>query len=181
MKIYIVRHGETDWNSLGLIQGKIDNPLNQKGIDQAVNLIGDYFKDKNIDHVITTSLSRAQKTLYYIMQENNLNTKVDINDNFIERSFGEMEGKHVDEFYACENHNAIKGFESDIEIEKRSILGLEQTTKLDVQNVIIVCHSHIMKAILVSLFNYEYTYKLPNCAIIELDYINGEYQLVKIR
>ena len=38
MKIYVVRHGETDWNNKHLVQGLIDNPLNEKGREQAKNI-----------------------------------------------------------------------------------------------------------------------------------------------
>jgi len=63
MKIYLLRHGETDWYKEGRLQGHTDIPLNQNGIMQ-INLAGDYLVLINeiIDVVISSPLMRAVKS-----------------------------------------------------------------------------------------------------------------------
>ena len=60
MKLYIVRHGKTDWNVLGKIQGCTDIPLNKIGEKQA-KLIKEKIKDK-VDVCFTSPLKRAIST-----------------------------------------------------------------------------------------------------------------------
>lgn len=61
MKLFVVRHGETDWNKFGRIQGWEDIPLNHNGILQAARL-RDMLKDVRIDAVYSSDLRRALKT-----------------------------------------------------------------------------------------------------------------------
>ena len=59
MKIYTVRHGQTEWNKKGLYQGKTDVPLNEEGKKQAM-LVKEKLKDKKIDLIISSPLKRAK-------------------------------------------------------------------------------------------------------------------------
>jgi 2,3-bisphosphoglycerate-dependent phosphoglycerate mutase len=61
LNIYVVRHGQTDWNREGRIQGGTDNPLNSTGREQAATL-GRTLADVRIDAVYTSSLQRARQT-----------------------------------------------------------------------------------------------------------------------
>lgn len=61
MKIYAVRHGETEYNVLGRIQGRSDVPLNEKGRALA-KIVGEALADVNFDAVFTSPLSRAKET-----------------------------------------------------------------------------------------------------------------------
>lgn len=61
MKFYVVRHGQTDWNAEGRIQGKTDIELNETGIEQARQL-KELIKDYNIDLIISSPLKRTRKT-----------------------------------------------------------------------------------------------------------------------
>ena len=60
-KLCLVRHGETDWNSLGILQGRKDIPLNDTGILQAEEC-RELLKSTNWDVFITSPLKRTMET-----------------------------------------------------------------------------------------------------------------------
>ena len=55
MKIYIIRHGQTNWNKKGIIQGQKDIELNETGVKQAEKQIK-VFNEKIIDFFPSTSV-----------------------------------------------------------------------------------------------------------------------------
>lgn len=61
MRIFVSRHGQTDWNVKGLQQGMTDVPLNETGLAQARQL-AQSLVDSGIKHVYTSELSRANVT-----------------------------------------------------------------------------------------------------------------------
>jgi broad specificity phosphatase PhoE len=60
-ELYLVRHGETDWNRARRLQGILDTPLNSVGVSQARHL-ADRFRSQTVSAVVTSPLSRAQHT-----------------------------------------------------------------------------------------------------------------------
>jgi broad specificity phosphatase PhoE len=60
-EIYLVRHGQTEWNTQLIFRGRKDIPLNERGHKQARALAG-ALKDRNIDAIYTSPLSRAVET-----------------------------------------------------------------------------------------------------------------------
>src|SRR5947209_8391773 len=60
-KLYLFRHGETDWNAEGRFQGHLDIPLNEKGRAQARALV-EKLKLASIEAIVTSDLSRARDT-----------------------------------------------------------------------------------------------------------------------
>lgn len=61
MILYLMRHGQTDWNVQGRVQGWNDTPLNKKGIEQA-RLAGEKLHGEDIETVYASDLKRAKKT-----------------------------------------------------------------------------------------------------------------------
>ena len=61
MKIYLIRHGETSWNTLGRLQGRTDIELNENGIRLA-KITGEKLKDVHFDLAIASPLKRAYET-----------------------------------------------------------------------------------------------------------------------
>ena len=90
MKFYIIRHGQTNWNKEGRIQGKTDIELNEEGIEQAKEA-RKILKDYPIDMIVSSTLKRARKTAEIINETKQVPI---IFDNGIEeRGFGDFEGK----------------------------------------------------------------------------------------
>ncbi len=88
MELYIVRHGETGYNKMGLLQGKTNIPLNQKGIEQA-NKTKKELEQINFDIVVSSPLNRAIDTAKIIAPNN----EILIDERLNERTLGEYEGK----------------------------------------------------------------------------------------
>ena len=89
MKVFITRHGQTEWNSLGRLQGRKDIELNEVGKEQAL-ITGEKIKDEKIDIIITSPLKRARETAEIINKQ--LNVEIIEDDRLIERDYGELEG-----------------------------------------------------------------------------------------
>ena len=99
--ILLVRHGQTDWNQKRLIQGRINNPLNEEGIKQ-VKEVGKILKEKdpNWDIIIASPLDRAIHSANIHAEELNYQNEIIINNDVIEREFGKAEGQLIcDELY----------------------------------------------------------------------------------
>ena len=69
-KLVLVRHGQSVWNLQNRFTGWIDVPLSEKGIKEAQNA-GKLLKDYKFDVAFTSTLIRAQDTLYEILNINN--------------------------------------------------------------------------------------------------------------
>ena len=68
MKIVVIRHGTTDWNDKNLAQGSTDNPLNERGMEQA-RITGKRLRGMGITKIYSSPLIRARQTSQIIAQE----------------------------------------------------------------------------------------------------------------
>lgn len=89
MRLYIIRHGETDWNQAGRLQGQTDIPLNENGIRLA-QVTGAGMKHIPFDLAITSPLKRARQTAELVLGERNIPILED--KRIAEISFGSWEG-----------------------------------------------------------------------------------------
>lgn len=147
MKIYLLRHGETDWNRQEILQGRTDIPLNSNGKKQAI-LWSNFFKNINIDIIISSPLIRARETADIISKGKNLKQLL-IEENFIEKDFGKATGiqKELREkLYPDRNYEMM---ETWYNIIQRVSNALEKYIKIYYQHdILIVCHSSVIKALI---------------------------------
>ncbi|HEX2859939.1 MAG TPA: histidine phosphatase family protein [Alphaproteobacteria bacterium] len=92
-----VRHGQTDWNVEGRVQGHTDVPLNAEGVRQAASICQTLLEN-HVDYVISSPLTRALKTAAYIAETHQ--KPIHIDSRLKERTFGSYEGQRTDELLA---------------------------------------------------------------------------------
>ena len=92
MKIYLMRHGETEWNKIGKFQGQVDTPLAKEGILQAQKT-SEGMKEIPFDCIFSSPLKRAYMTAQIIRGDREIPL---IRDNRLkEMSFGIYEGRRL--------------------------------------------------------------------------------------
>ena len=90
-RIFLIRHGETNWNKEGRFQGQIDIPLNENGKDQARKTF-EYLRNISFNKAFSSSMQRPYETAQIILQ-NNKDLKIEKIDSLVEISHGLWEGK----------------------------------------------------------------------------------------
>ena len=99
MILYVVRHGQTQYNVDKRFQGQIDVPLNDVGKKQVMEL-SKKLSNINLDLIISSPLLRAVDTAKAIQKNNKV--PIIINNDLKERSFGEFEGLKDLTEYDCD-------------------------------------------------------------------------------
>ncbi len=90
LRIFLVRHGETDWNRTRRFQGRSNVPLNEEGKNQA-RALASVLKDENFAAIYSSPLSRALETAGFI-KEFHSSLAVTEEEGFIEMELGEFDG-----------------------------------------------------------------------------------------
>ena len=159
--IYLVRHGETDWNVQNLLQGQTDIHLNKKGIKQSQEFAKKVKKVK-FDAVFSSDLVRARRTAEIIALDRKL--AIETRKVLRERFFGKYEGMPRREFYKLftnweklsEKEKFRFKLSEDIESEEEAAIRLitflrEVAVGYAGMTILIVAHGGLMKALLIHL------------------------------
>ncbi|KAI8620788.1 histidine phosphatase superfamily [Chytriomyces sp. MP71] len=167
-RVYMIRHGETDANASGLMQGSgVDLPLSLKGRAQA-KALGDHFKDTPVDVIVVSALKRTLETAMYIKQYHP-NAEVVSIEALNEISWGQYEGKLPtpglkDLWREWEKGNfdasAPEG-ESPLQTELRSVPALYNLMRNSSDQKVhyaIVIHGRLIRIILASILNHDLSY-----------------------
>lgn len=89
MKLYLVRHGESEGNAQGLFYGWADYPLTELGREQSRGL-GERIKDLKIDRCFSSPLSRAHETAQLVIEGRDL--VIELEERLKEQHMGDLEG-----------------------------------------------------------------------------------------
>lgn len=176
--ICLVRHGETDWNAQGKIQGTTDIPLNKKGRLQAVESC-EFLKQDKWDVLITSPLSRAKETAEIINQ--GLNIPLIEMDEFVERSFGDAEGMTLEERTSNFPTNNYPNQEDQDLFKNRLVKGLEKiNNSYSGEKILLVAHGAVINAILAKFSNGEIgsgKTKLINACLSNIEFTQEKWRI----
>jgi len=147
MEICLVRHGETEWNSLGKLQGREDIPLNNAGILQ-MKKTADYLKKFTWEVIISSPLERAKKSADIIAKQIN-NIKILEEYDFIERDYGKASGMTSDERKLHFPDGKWPDVEPSEQLQNRTVKALfKYINENEGKNIIIVSHGASINSIL---------------------------------
>ena len=183
MNILLIRHGQTDWNTEGKLQGTEDIPLNDTGRSQSKSCAQNLIHQK-WDAIFTSPLSRALETAH-ILSDGTNNPPVIIEPLLIEREFGKASGITWQELktrYPLYPKESPEGMEPFDELSSR----MEQAVKECIsknrgENIILISHGGSINALLHHLssgtIGTGITY-LKNTCINILDFDETSNQLI---
>lgn len=152
MDFYIARHGQTQWNTKGIYQGRLDSPLTSEGERQALQL-GQTLLPENIEHIYVSPLGRARQTADICNAQ--LKSSLSIENDLAERSFGDWQGRIKSELANLRDFEASKlplstiappNGETALDSAKRFSRCLAQKAISDsYDKVLVVAHGDVIK------------------------------------
>jgi broad specificity phosphatase PhoE len=160
--LYIVRHGQTDWNVERKIQGWTDIPLNDMGRAQAAEL-KEKLKGIDFTFCFSSDLQRARETA--LILTDSMDVQMDVR--LRERNFGPWEGFHSSGYNALLHE---KDVESDAMLQQRAFACLEDIAALHPQgHILIATHGGLMRNIISKLCSVATTeIHVENMALLRL-------------
>lgn len=194
MRLYLIRHGETDLNKQKILQGRSDYALNDCG-RRLAQLTGQALKSVKFDLAYTSPLRRARETAEIFLRENRVSSPFLLEEERIQEiSFGDFEGKcygrenfnipdetFLNFFENPSNYHTPPGGESLEEVIERTgafLQELLQEGENREKTILLSTHGCALKAILANVrqtpvaeFWGEGVHK--NCAVSIVDVVNG--------
>ena len=163
-KVYILRHGQTEYNRLGVLQGRaIDAPLNELGLLQA-DAFYNHYKTIPFDLVLTSELQRSIQSVQSFI---NSGVQHRIDQRITEFSWGTNEGmplsdivvdhykKMLREWYAGNLSARIPGGESGFELRQRVRDFVQHLLQLEGENILICTHGRTLKMLVVEMLGFD--------------------------
>jgi uncharacterized phosphatase len=189
--IYLVRHGETDWNRARRIQGSTDIPLNDTGRGQAARS-GSLLARQSWDGIASSPLSRAFETGTIIAQAVGIDpTEIETLDDLVERRYGEAEGLDDRELLRLfPGDTAVPGRESREDVAARVIPALvalaerhehDRSAGSPDARLIVTTHGGVIRTVLnhVSpLTKYHRGIPITNGSVHSFRHVDGALELV---
>jgi alpha-ribazole phosphatase/probable phosphoglycerate mutase len=178
--LYFVRHGQTDWNVQGKLQGHADIPLNNAGRAEAAGL-SQRISAIDFDICFSSDLQRAIETARILTATRPLTIKSV--SALRERNFGLWEGRLFSELLEYEKGDQLfPDIESDEEIQKRTFPLLHEiVSNYPGASVLIVTHGSVIRSLLAHLLNIDsssiLSIQMKTMATLQLVASNGQYEI----
>lgn len=189
MKLFLIRHGESEWNRLNKVQGLGDPGLSEEGKRQAKQLAL-RLAGEEIDLIYTTPLLRAKQTARAISNAGAIAIKE--LESLREITLGTWEGKSFEEisrifkkdyqaWLKAPSKAKIPQAESLTAFKKRIISSFKAIVKNnDAQNIAVVTHNGVISVFLSYIFksNFDQLFHLlciNNASLTRIDFIDGKF------
>lgn len=191
-RIYIIRHGQTDYNLRGVVQGRgINASLNDIGRKQAEAFFK-YYGDENFDVILTSTLKRTIESVEGFIDKGIVHEQLDALD---EINWGIFEGKETNyedkaffrnlttRWANGETDLAIDGGESPFEVAQRQQKAIEKLKTTSAEKILISMHGRALRIFVTQLLNIPLKdmdqFGHHNLCLYELTLEDGSFTLVR--
>ena len=188
MKLYIIRHAETEYNRKGIIQGsEVDSDINDVGESQA-NSFYEYYKNINFDKIYVSDLKRTFQTIRRFTENGSSYEKL---KEFNEISWGVNQGKSddledyaklIDTWLAGNLDNKFEEGESPNEMSVRLVKGFNKVLDDNHDTVLLCIHGRALRILLSKIIDNDLTkmdkYVHSNTGLYILKYKNEKYEIL---
>ncbi len=193
-RIFIVRHGETNYNQQGMVQGRgIDAPLNDLGLKQA-KAFYTCFKNTSFDHVYVSELQRTFQSVEGFINDGLPHTKLSGLD---EISWGSQEGVKfsestmtayqatVAEWKSGNLNQSVGGGESPLQVMERQKKAMNHILSQGDEKQILICmHGRAIRILICWLLGHDLSlmdeFPHNNLGLYQLFYTGSMFQLEKV-
>jgi len=187
VRLFLIRHGQTEWNNAGRAQGHTDIALDEVGLHQAA-LLGERFYNEPIARILTSDLKRACQTAQPIADATGV--AIELMPALRERGFGDWEGKHFAEIsaglsvsrlgryeFAPPNGESFTAVWQRLKPISRDLLSAEEST-------VVVTHGGSLSLLLAQLLGAPIevsgAFRFANTSVTELGRLpDGRWHLAK--
>lgn len=148
LKIYFARHGQTEWNKAGILQGYLNSNLSEEGIEQAKTLALS-LKGVEFDHIYSSDLTRAYDTAMFVAKDRGM--EVEKMEEFKEKHFGIWQGMKITDVMEKYPEQSDAFFNNPAEYKHEEIgsESLEESLERMIKGVEIIREKHNNETILV--------------------------------
>ncbi len=154
MVLALIRHGQTDWNLAGLMQGRTDIPLNDTGRDQAL-AAASALAAEPWDVVVSSPLVRARETAAILAEQLDVPLGPGY-DELVEQDFGAAEGTLVSELDVRWPDRDYADKEPDEEVGPRGLAGIGRVARdHDGARVLVVAHGTLIRQTLAEISGHD--------------------------
>jgi uncharacterized phosphatase len=176
--LYLVRHGETDWNAQRRIQGSTDIPLNETGRMQA-ETTGTLLARRQWDGIYASPLSRAVETASIIADAVGLGEPQTISA-IVERNYGEAEGLNWEEIEReFPGDSPVPGRETHAEVAERVLPALVSlAVSHPGESLIVVTHGGVIRSVVGAVAPDDTYGAITNGSIHSFELVDGSLELV---
>lgn len=173
-EVYLVRHGQTDWNVEEKLQGKSDVPLNNEGRSQAMELAR-ILRSIDFSACYSSDLQRTKETAEILLNGRTISIETDFR--WRERDCGAWEGKPRREYVLASPEEKLD-VESTDSLLSRTLEALYEIKDRHLDDtVMVVTHGGVISALLKNLVKTKKKVRLENASYVKLNYANGSWKL----
>jgi broad specificity phosphatase PhoE len=166
--LLLVRHGETDWNAEGKLQGHTDRPLNDYGRRQA-RALAKRLAGEEIEAVYASDLSRARETAEILGAQ--LGLPVAVDPDLREKNWGNWEGLTADERLRIEYEG-----ESSEDHRSRTLRAVERIVERHpAGRVVVVTHGGSLRRLQAAVAGVA-SPVIENCAVWAVAHEDGRFR-----